>query len=90
MSRTTKAKPWPQISDGKIESTRKCWLALRKPIRNQFSIKSPIGLHSTLIWQILSKSRLRPQPETRVSGDPEKGAAPGASLLETRKCTIDE
>jgi hypothetical protein len=40
--------------------------------------------------QILSKRRLRPQPETWVSGDPEKGAAPGASLQETRKCTIDE
>ena len=40
--------------------------------------------------QILSKSLLSPQPETWVSGDPGKGAAPGAPRQETRKCTVDE
>jgi hypothetical protein len=38
--------------------------------------------------QILSL--LSPQPETLVSGDPGKGAAPGAPRQETRKCTVDE
>jgi len=33
--------------------------------------------------QILSKSLLSPQPETWVSGDPGKGAAPGAPRQET-------
>ena len=40
--------------------------------------------------QILSKSLLGPQPETWVSGDPGKGAAPGAPRQETRKCTVGE
>ena len=38
--------------------------------------------------QILSKSPLRPQPETWVSRDPGKGAA--ASRQETRKSNLDE
>jgi hypothetical protein len=38
--------------------------------------------------QILSL--LSPQSETWVSGDPGKGAAPGAPRQGTRKCTVDE
>jgi len=33
---------------------------------------------------------LSPQPETWISDDPGKGAAPGAPWQETHKCTVDE
>jgi hypothetical protein len=54
-----------------------------------FSIQDLQGRRNRRM-QILSKSLLSPQPETWVSGDPGKGAAPGAPRQETRKCTVDE